>query len=199
MSSSNGAGLANPAGTAIQRLELNNPVLVIDPAGVLSFDFDDIKPFAVHVNYRREKFVMVEASAAVAIAFRNSAIRSARLNDGKVVGLDGAADGDAVLLGSCLCRADENYVPREHDKQGNPVGVGAAFVRSMPNRVTEPLVLRLKEMSALNDEDTVESLEKRIKSDTEKLAKLKAQQPAAAPAADPLPKDGPPATTPNSD
>jgi hypothetical protein len=109
--------------------------------------FDSLEPQEVPVTIAGKQYVLREASEDVACKFRNAAMRAARMTEGKVVGVDGLADAEPVLVGGCLFEKVES----EH-KGETKVGwaaVGVAAVRTWPARIVKPLFERAKAMSDL--------------------------------------------------
>lgn len=118
-------------------------------------DFDDDAPVQseIPVTYQKTEYVLVEASGEVATRYQNAIFRSSKLDDGKLVGMDGLADASLILVSGCL-------FPVKDGKRGPNVSL--ATVKSWPNRLVKQLFETARDMSDLGDNDTVESLEKQI-------------------------------------
>jgi hypothetical protein len=129
--------------------------------------FDDPDPKFVPVTVKGEKYRLYEASADAAIRFRNSAAKSARLKDGKVVGVDGVADSELVLVANCLFHTNDN----------GDLGAPASEhkIRGWRVAVLKGMFERVKEMSdGLVDPSTPESLREQIAELQRQLAEAEA-------------------------
>lgn len=135
------------------------------------FDFGDLAPVEIPVRYRGTAYVLREASEAAACAYSNAKQRAVRYTDGKAT-FDGAAESDAALLAGCLLR-DGKPVPQSE-------------ILTWQTQVVNRLVARLKEVSGIEQPDTLEKLDKAIAALTEKRTKLAGEDDA---------KKAPPATT----
>lgn len=113
-------------------------------------DFGTLEPVEVSVKIGDKSYVLREATAADAAAFKNAAMATARLEDGKMVGIGRAADAEAVLVGRCLLS--------QEDKTGAWKPVGEAFAKSLPSRITAKLYERARKISGLDaDEEKVDA------------------------------------------
>ncbi len=131
--------------------------------------FDDLEPIKIPVFIGTKEYVLREASADAAVKYRNAGTKAARMQDGKLVGLDGVADVVLLLVCGCLFEVKEIG--------GNRVEgpVSPVWLRTLPYRIVKPLFDRAKAISkGLEDEDTVETLDAQIKDLTERRDKLAA-------------------------
>lgn len=112
------------------------------------FIFNSIEPITVPVTIAGEEFVLREAFAGVVAKYRNIQMRATKFDDGKMCGVDGAADSEPYLLSLCM-----------FTKDGSPVGIHR--VLGWPERVVKPLIAWVKEHSAIG-EQTVEAMEKEV-------------------------------------
>ena len=147
-----------------------------------AFDFNDLEPARVPVRYKGRQLVMVEATADAAAKYRNAQMKATKLQDGKPVGIDGFADADPILLSACLFEVKAGD-PLSPTAELGPVGTG--FVRGMPHRIAKPLLMKLKHISGLNDDESEESLERQRKDVEGRLAKLREAKAAGAEAPGP--------------
>lgn len=121
--------------------------------------FDTLIPAEVPVKIRNkdgtvQSFVLREASAEAARQFRNCATRAAKMQDGRVTGVDGLADAEILLVSHCLFRQN---VKADGTPQDVPVSQGE--LRTWPSKVVSRLFERAKEISELSeDEPTVKAL-----------------------------------------
>lgn len=128
-------------------------------------DFGDLAPREASVDLRDGKsYVLKEASAGAAAAYRNAVTRGMRFEGGKPAGIDSAADAEPLLVSLCLFEVQgEKRVP-----------VPLQTVRAWPYRVQRKLFDWVKENSLLDDQETAESLEDRMAALRERLESLKA-------------------------
>jgi hypothetical protein len=131
--------------------------------------FSTLDPIKVPVRIDGKPYVIREASEAVAVRYKDLCMAAARMNDGKVSGVVGLAESEPVLVQGCLFE----LLPLRGDPSDlveRPVSM--AFVRALPHKVVKPLFERAQKISDLEERDTVETLRKKIKRDTERLNKL---------------------------
>lgn len=116
-------------------------------AGPMTFD---LAPIEVPVVIGGTNYILREASEGGSSAWRNATIAAAKMVDGKVVGLQGLAESQAVLIHHCL------YEATDRGKQ-----VPTHTIRSWPSRITTWLFEKAKEISDLNEKAPAESPEKK--------------------------------------
>lgn len=127
------------------------------------FDFGSLSLIEVPIkNLFGNDYVLREAGEDAAVRFQNAATKAAKMSDGKVIGVDGAANAEPLLVGLCLWRKD--------DQGRYTIQVGEAQVRGWPHRVVKPLYAKAKEISHLED-NSEEGLQKQIDSLTDRLHK----------------------------
>ena len=124
----------------------------------------DLEPRQESLTIAGKAYILREASEGAACKYRNKAMAAARMADGKLVGMDGAADVEPLLVSLCLWEVT--------DKGERPVSL--ATVMGWPARVVKPLFARAKAMSALDEEEqeTRETLEEKMAALQGKLALL---------------------------
>lgn len=110
-------------------------------------------PNEVPVTYQERTYVLVEATGEVAAKYQNAIFRSSRLDDGKLIGMDGLADASLILVSGCL-------FPVKDGVRGPNVTLPT--IKSWPNRIVKKLFETARDISDLADQDTVEGLEKQI-------------------------------------
>src|SRR5690606_9047229 len=71
-------------------------------------DFDDLTPIELPVKYKGKNYVLREADEGAATQYRNLTIKAARMEDGKITGMDGVADAEPFLISLCLYEARED-------------------------------------------------------------------------------------------
>lgn len=137
-------------------------------------DFD-LAPIRIPVTVRGKRYILSDATAGAVVQYRNALMKSTRMIDGKVSGVEGMADAEPLLVSLCLSNLskDDPLAPAT-DPGGNPVPVGIAVVKSFPSSAMKILFDRIKEISGLNDDESEETLAKRIEVDQKKLASMRA-------------------------
>lgn len=136
-----------------------------------------LAPQEVSVNLGDGKaYILKEASEADAAEWRNACQRAARMQDGKVVGVDGLGGVQALLVSRCLWERTGAVGP---DGRPQDVRVPPERVRSWPARVVRPLYDRARLLSDLDERPETEAeLVKAIAEMQEKLTALRAGKPA---------------------
>lgn len=136
-----------------------------------NFDFDSgLEPLEKSVKYKGKNYIVVEADESSASAWRNFNISAAKLKDGELAGFGKIADGTALLVSKCLF---------EIKPDGTRASIPQEQLTLWPSRIIRPLFDWIKKVSELGEEDTIESLKKRIAEDTKKLAKLETKESVA--------------------
>lgn len=144
--------------------------------------FDTAKPKSFPVTIDGVTYEARELSEAGHIEYERAASKYARLEDGVLTGLDGNAEARAVLLSQCL------YVTAQV-KGGSTVtqNVPLPTVKKWRTAVTKPLADRLRKLSGLDEEETEETLHRKIKQLQRKLRKIEDGKKSP----DELPEGGP--------
>lgn len=141
---------------------------VVEP---LVFDEADLSCFEVPVKLGKTLYNLREASGGVATKYRNATMRGMRVEDQKVVGMDGIADAEPLLVSLCLCKTDDKGATL-FDRNGNPITVTLGFVQALPSRIQKALYAKVREISpGLDEKETKEALNKRL-ADTQKKLEL---------------------------
>ena len=136
--------------------------------------FDSLKPVEVSVTLEGVKWILREATADVAVQYRNASFRSFRMEDGKLVRMDGLADIEPLVVSLCLCRCDGDGKVRL-DGKGNVVTVLESDIRGWKVEVMKTLFDRIKAISpGLEEKLPQETMEKTFRELAIKLAKCSA-------------------------
>lgn len=124
--------------------------------------FDDVGLREVPVRLAGKHYVLREANAAAARAFRNCWLKGTKLGpDGQPTEANSIADAELVLIHHCL-----------FDRSGRPVPMNV--IQNWSSRVTKALYERALEISeGLRQKETQEVLEARLKDTEEKLNALR--------------------------
>jgi len=110
------------------------------------FDFDSLETIEIPVKYKGGKYVLREATGNVAAAYRSGITGGAQLNENlKLTSLQGLGETEMDLLAGCLFVEGGKLVPR-------------SVLGAWPDRVCQPLVVELKRISGLDNEETPEDL-----------------------------------------
>lgn len=142
------------------------------------FDFTNLQPVRLAFNIGKKQYVLCEADGDAGAKYRSAAVRAAKMNDGKVIGLEGIGDIEPYLVSRCLYHVDDKGNLRVDDND-NPIKkylVTEAEVRSFPDRVQKAVFNKIKEISSLDETDTIEKINKQIASLQAKRTKLLAEK-----------------------
>lgn len=142
-------------------------------------DYDDLEPCGVTVTLgkgeKKKTYILREATADVAVKYKNRNLAAVRMQDGEVVGVGDQAEADLYLVASCLCetppdRPDQILV----DKWGRSVTVPPDTIRGWKDAVFKSLLAKVKELTPSLDEAPDEkTLHKQINVLTRQLVKLR--------------------------
>ena len=128
-------------------------------------DFDNLIPVEIPLSICAKKYLLREATGATATEFRNMAIACSEYgSDGKLAKIRGVASVEPFLVSRCLFSEDGKPVDRK-------------VIEAWPARVQKRLFQKIKDISDLNETDTVESLEKQIGELQKKLDELRGDKP----------------------
>ena len=128
----------------------------------LTLDFGSPNVLEIEFTFGGVDYVLVEASGGVKADHENAILRCAKVVDGKPTSAEGIGDIEPQLVAGCLFII----------KDGKRMPVTLKQVRDLPGRVVRELATKLKTMSGLDQQDTVESLRNQIEALTRKLAQL---------------------------
>lgn len=134
------------------------------------FEFD-LTPTEIPVTISGQKYVLCEATDAVAAAFRNAGAAGATLDEDGNTHVGAVGDVQAVLVAGCLFRIVEKDDGTEWKRHPVPL----AAVRGWPNRVVQPLFEKAKEISELGEWESAEMLRQLIKRAQRRLVQLERQ------------------------
>ena len=113
--------------------------------------------------------VLREADEGAAVKYRNAQMIGMTLGpDGKPIKIAGIADSEPLLVSLCAFRVDNGTIP-----------VSLETVLSWPPRVVKWLHDKAKEISDLNEEDTLQTLVEQRNLLEEKIAKAQQKEDSA--------------------
>lgn len=116
------------------------------------------KRSGIEVVIDDEKYALIEASGQTGVDYQNASLAAFTYGEsGKAKSINGLASLQILLVGSCLYKIN----PDTGLTVKNPVGEKFAK-EELPARVLKQLFEKAKEISHLDEEDTVESLQKQI-------------------------------------
>lgn len=121
-------------------------------AALAEIVFDTLQPVEVSVKLGGEQYWLKEASEAAAVAYRNASAAAVKMEAGEVSGLGDVGDVEPLLVSYCLWR--------ETPDGRKPVPVST--VRGWPAKVVKAIFNRVKEISELDEPETVEQVDKQI-------------------------------------
>lgn len=170
-------------------------------------DFSSLEPIALPVTLpgRKKgdpprKCVLREASEEIAAKFNSAVTRAVRMADGKMIGMDGIGEAEAILVQGCLFEVVPGPSGTGPETE-RPFVIGE--VRALPHRIVRPLFERAKDISQLGGgDDTEDSLTKEIAKLQTKLDGIRAAKvdsDSAGSGGESLPKEPSPSTAGTSD
>lgn len=136
------------------------------------FDYSDLTPIEIPVtNLNGKNYILREADGDTGAKFKSRSAQCMRMTEGKVSGVNDIGSLEPYLLSLCMLQVSiHTDGETKHLKS-----VSEATIRSWPSKVVKKLFNKAKEISELNEEETVESLEKVIKEATKKLKDLRGE------------------------
>lgn len=110
-----------------------------------NLDFTDLAPVEVPVSIKaKDDHLLVEATEDVACKYRNATLKAAKMEDAKIIGMDGLSDAEPILVAGCLL------------KMPGRTPVDVKYVRSLGAKIVKPLFECAKEISDLDEKETKE-------------------------------------------
>lgn len=144
-----------------------------------SMDFESLELIEVPVKIGDVKYVLHEADEGAAKAYQNARMRGAKLDDGKVSWqlTEDLAGIPSMMLSLCLFRLTEEGKPFSspvslREITGYREGNGIVH-KGWPARIVKPVFKRLKDISELDDDETLESLQEQQEELGNRIAKIK--------------------------
>jgi hypothetical protein len=135
----------------------------------LKLAWDSAIPKEEVVTLGATSYILREASGGAASEHKDATFKAVKVNNQTNTStFAGIADADLVLLSRCLL--EDKTPPDKPDPRVLSL-VPLATLRGWPNRITEPLITHLKEISGMETPETKESLTKKLEEVTAKLAK----------------------------
>lgn len=137
-------------------------------------EFEDQELAEVLVKIGSTRYILQEANGDIVVQHRNTVLAYTKYtNEGSVASLSGIASAEPLLISKCLYTT----VPVDKDKPDGPVVkdklVGLEFVNNLRHRTMKNLFNRLKEISEMNDDESLEALEKQRDELNKKIAEIK--------------------------
>lgn len=142
----------------------------------MNLNWESATPMEEEVTLGNAAYILREASGGAASEHKDATFKAVKVNNQTNTStFAGIADADLVLLSRCLF---EDKTPTDKPDRKMLMNVPLATIRSWPNRITEPLVKHLKEISGMETPETKESLTKQRDDVEAKLAKLNGHKPS---------------------
>ena len=154
--------------------------------------FDSLEPIIIPVKLGDKWYCLREASESVSCKFQNARLAAARFNDGKLIGVQGAADVEMVLVQGCLFEVKITHPNGDPDLSALGA-VAMGFVGGLKASIVKQLYQRALEISNLDDKETLESIDEKIEALT-----LQRKQLLEAKVGTSDPKEVPEVTAPTS-
>lgn len=148
--------------------------MVFDPGDVT---LRETEPFKLG----NHNYVLREATGTAATQFRNKIMSCSVLGpDGKVVKVQGLADVEPFLVSLCLFKVTT-------DKEGNQIKVPLKEndVKTLPDRIVKKMFKQARDMSELEDDETMESLVAQREFIDSKIKALEEASKGNSPASEP--------------
>lgn len=114
----------------------------------------------VSVKLPSGEYLLKEALSADVYDWKNFMASQLKMEGTNVVSVGKTAEGDSVLLGRCLFQV------------GKEQAVGTQFVKGLTSKASEGLVKKLKDISGIEEDTTVEAIDKQIEELEKKREKL---------------------------
>lgn len=140
-------------------------------------EFEDEELTEVQVKIGSTRFILQEANGDIVIQHRNNVLSYTKLNsEGGIASFSGIASAEPILISKCLYTT----VPVDKDHPEGPVVkgglAGLAFVNNLRHRTMKQLFNRLKEISDMNDDESVEILKKQREELDKKITEMEASE-----------------------
>lgn len=137
-------------------------------------EFEDEELAEVQVKIGANRYILQEANGDVVVQHRNAVLAYTRYNDqGGIASISGIASAEPLLISKCLYTT----MPVDKDKPDGPVVksklAGLEFVNNLRHRTMKKLFNRIKEISDMNDDESVESLTNQRDELNKKIAAVK--------------------------
>ncbi len=137
-----------------------------------NLDFDDLTPIRIAMKIKGKWYAVVEASGETVRRYRNCQYKHTKLGaEGKPENIEGFANADSLLASLCLYEAEVVEATREVTQLLKQVA--ESTILQWPGKVQKKIVEVAKRISELDEEETVESLEKQLADLQRRLKVLK--------------------------
>lgn len=118
-------------------------------------EFDDLTERREPVRIGKTWYLLIEATGDAVRQWRNARLKASKLEDGKLVSMEGLADIEPLLVSLCLYNLDQTTAtptqpPHDIVFKGQ---VAKEVVGAWPARVQTALYERIKKISDLLDEE----------------------------------------------
>jgi hypothetical protein len=134
-----------------------------------TFAFSGLEPVEIPFSWAGKNYVLREGSADVVSKFKNKLLSCARVGedgDVKNAGMQGLGDLGPLLVAGCTFEKVETPSGTAYRQ------LNEATIRQWPERVVKELYEKASQITPMDDEETVESLDKQIELLQKKKSKL---------------------------
>ena len=132
----------------------------------------DLQPKRATAKIGGRRHVVKEANGGVAKQYKNACMRGTKMDDGKIVGMEGLADAEYLLVSLCTFSVDTLGDGSQLERP-----VPQKVVESWPNHISSKLYTWIKEHSHLHEAENEDQLVREIEKLQERLSKLKKHGP----------------------
>lgn len=124
--------------------------------------YDDITLTEVSVSIKGDKYALIEANGEVVVKWRNMLLKGTKIgSNGRPSSIETVAEAEPYLVSLCLYYADKNTgsVPLNKDGEPDPKFlVPIQRIKKWPNYIQMDLFKRAKEISRIDEEESVDKL-----------------------------------------
>lgn len=143
----------------------------------MSLKWDSAAPKEELIPIGETTYILREASSGASSEHKDATFKAVRVNNQTNTStFAGIADADLILLSRCLF---EDKTPADKPDRRMLMPVPLPTIRAWPNRITEPLVKYLKQISGMETAETKESLTKQRDDLNTKLAQMNGHAPTS--------------------
>lgn len=124
--------------------------------------YDNIIPIEVPVKVGLDSYILLEANGEAVVKWRNMLLKGTKIGtNGRPSSIETVAEAEPYLVSLCLYYADKSTGSVPLNKDGDPDPkflVPIQRIKKWPNRIQTDLFKRIKEISHLDEEESVDKL-----------------------------------------
>ena len=140
-------------------------------------EFEDEGLVEVPVKIGANRYILQEANGDVVVQHRNAVLAYTKYNDqGNIASISGIASAEPQLISKCLYTTIlvDPGVPDGPVVKGKLAGL--PFVNNLRHRTMKKLFNRIKEISDMNDDESLDALKKQRDELTKKITEIEATE-----------------------